>query len=223
MADVLTRVPLFARMPGGAKGHVSKAAVQTADIFETMLELASVNASWVRFANSLVPQLRGGEGDLSRYVYSEGGFYFENEQMMEAQECVSSCPDGLYCPRGQEEQLPNGSPRAAMIRNVSHKLVHRPTGVSELYDLVADPRETKNLFSDPGAAALRQGMLMDLLDWHILTGDVTPDSVDSRGAPRYPHPIPPANPYAQPLAGEGDAPVVPWAGEDIFAVNGISE
>ena len=195
MADVLTRVPLFARIPGGARGHVSKAPVQTADILETMLDLAQINASWVRFASTLAPQLRGGEGDLSRFVYSEGGFYFPNEQMAEANECLASCPHGVYCPRGQEEVQPNGSPRAAMLRNLTHKLVHRPTGISELYDLVADPRETTNLFLAPAAAVARQELMLALLDWHILTGDVTPDATDSRGTPGYPHPIPAGDPY----------------------------
>ena len=36
--DVLTRVPLFIRVPGGRKGYVSKAPVQTADIMETMID-----------------------------------------------------------------------------------------------------------------------------------------------------------------------------------------
>ena len=42
MADVLTRVPLYARIPGGAVGHVTNAPVQTADVLETMLDLGGV-------------------------------------------------------------------------------------------------------------------------------------------------------------------------------------
>jgi choline-sulfatase len=59
MSDVLTRVPLYARIPGGARGHVSRAPVQTADILETMLDLAGINTSFVRFATSLRPQAGG--------------------------------------------------------------------------------------------------------------------------------------------------------------------
>lgn len=84
MADVLTRVPLYARIPGGVAGHVATAPVQTADILETMLDLAMVNVTqseWVRFGQSLVPALNGGDGDPSRFVFSEGGFYFQNEQV----------------------------------------------------------------------------------------------------------------------------------------------
>jgi len=212
MADVLTRVPLYARIPGGAAGHVATAPVQTADILETMLDLSFANvtqAEWVRFGQSLAPALRGGDGDPSRFVYSEGGFYFENEQMMEAGECLGSCPYGLYCPRGQEEAQPNGSPRAVMVRNGTAKLVHRPTGVSELYDLVQDPRETKNLFDSPEAAALRTDLLQHLVDWMVLTGDVTPGWIDSRGGPKYPYDLPPGDPWSHVT--------------DFLAINGVTE
>ena len=85
MADVLTRVPLYARIPGGVSGHVSMAPVQTADVLETMLDAANITKpSWIRFGKSLLPQLHGAEGAKDRYVFSEGGFYFENEQMIEA-------------------------------------------------------------------------------------------------------------------------------------------
>ena len=56
--------------------------------------------------------------------------------MIEANECLSGGEKAMYYPRGLEESQPNGSPRAVMVRNVTAKLVYRPTGVSELYDLV---------------------------------------------------------------------------------------
>ena len=57
-----------------------------------------------------------------------GGFYFSNEQMIEANECLSGGPKADYYPRGLEESQPNGSPRAVMLRNLTAKLVYRPTG-----------------------------------------------------------------------------------------------
>ena len=41
----------------------------------------------------------------------------------------------------------NGSPRWVMLRNLTAKLVHRPLGNSELYDLVQDPRELQNVYN----------------------------------------------------------------------------
>ena len=76
MKDVLTRVPLLARFPGVAgAGHVAQAPVQTADILETMLDLAGVNRTaldsvWVRFANSLRSVVETGDDskDAGRFV-----------------------------------------------------------------------------------------------------------------------------------------------------------
>jgi hypothetical protein len=151
-------------------------------------------------------------------VYSEGGFYFANEQMNEAGECLSGCPTAVYCPRGREEAQPNGSPRASMIRNSTAKLVHRPTGISELYDLILDPRETTNYWGRPSHAELQSDLLMALLDWNILTSDVTPETVDGRGSAKFPHPLPSYDPWgSSPPAGEQ------WAAHplDYLAVNGV--
>ena len=41
-----------------------------------------------------------------------------------------------------------------MMRNLTSKLVYRPKGTSELYDLQNDPRELTNLFSSLGYATI---------------------------------------------------------------------
>ncbi len=51
---------------------------------------------------------------------------------------------------------------------------------SELYDLSADPRELVNVFGDPSFAAVQAQMLSDLLNWYVLTSDVTEDVYDNR-------------------------------------------
>merc|ERR1712187_684655 len=78
--DILTRVPLYARVPGGASGFVAESPVSLADVPHTMCLLAGVNVTsggdyGINFGQSLIPQLlRGEEGDMSRFVFSEGGF-----------------------------------------------------------------------------------------------------------------------------------------------------
>ena len=52
-----------------------------------------------------------------------------------------------YYPRGREE-VEEGCPRAVMAKTVDYKLVYRPDGVSELYDLKNDKRELSNLFGN---------------------------------------------------------------------------
>ena len=43
-------------------------------IVPTFLELASINLTHVQFGKSLVPQLKGGGGDINRAVFAEGGY-----------------------------------------------------------------------------------------------------------------------------------------------------
>ena len=103
-----------------------------------------------------------------------------------------------------------------MIRNTTAKLVHRPTGVSELYDLVSDPRETQNLFGKPSHAQLQAELMTALLDWLVLTSDVTPMQTDHRGGARYPHALPSFDPWAAPPANT-PSPL------DYLAINGVFE
>lgn len=95
-------------------------------------------------------------------------------------------PRGMYWPRAQEEMSGNGtgSPRWVMIRNLTAKLVYRPLGVSELYDLNQDPRELRNVFdSEPN---LRDDLMSRLMKWFVSTSDVPPLRNDPRGLPSYP-------------------------------------
>lgn len=199
--DVLTRVPVFARIPGAspkARGFVAHAPIQLFDIPHTICELAGINVTGdgsgqygVNFGRSLVPQLRHGmDGDKSRYVYSEGGFGFWNEVFPMGSDHVANDPKGMYYPRALEEMSDNGngSPKWVMQRNLTHKLVYRPRGTSELYDYTRDPRELNNIFDDPSYAALKAEMLAELMQWLVQTGDVTPMHSDPRGVPKYPYP-----------------------------------
>lgn len=193
--DILTRVPLFARIPGGAQGFVGRAPVSLMDVPHTICELAGINVTsngkyGINFAESLLPQLlHGQEGDLSRFVYSEGGFSPSDVFPM-GSDHVPEDPKGMYYPRALEEMSDNGngSPRWIMRRNLTHKLVYRSKGQSELYDYTADPRELTNLFGDPKHESLRSEMTTALLDWLVETSDVTPKHTDPRGPPKYPYP-----------------------------------
>ena len=94
-----------------------------------------------------------------------------------------------YYPRGQEE-MHEGIPRCIMAKNMNYKLVYRPRGVSEFYDLKSDERELNNVFDDEKYSTVRDEMLADLLQWMLETGDVTPLIEDPRGLPK-----PPKNEY----------------------------
>lgn len=198
--DVLTRVPLYGRVPGAAaaaRGFVSRAPVNLFDVPRTICDLAGLDITSddydTHFGVSLVPQLlEGKEGDLSRIVYSEGGFNFHREVFPGGSDHqpVPMDPRGMYYPRAMEEMSDGGkgSPKWVMMRNLTHKLVYRPLGESELYDMVKDPRELSNRWLDEGHQAVRYDLMKKLTEWMVLTGDVTPKHRDSRNTPKYPYP-----------------------------------
>lgn len=89
--DLLLRVPLVLRLPGGGPPNVVSAPVQLFDILPTMLELAGI-AGWlcsssnvtgyVQFGNSLLPWTNAATPAvpaLHSYVFAEAGYYWANE------------------------------------------------------------------------------------------------------------------------------------------------
>jgi choline-sulfatase len=185
--DTMTRVPLVARIPGGAKGHRVKEQVELFDIMPTVLELADVEAKHTHFARSLVPQLKGDSGDPDRAIFAEGG-YDEHEPR-----CFEGFPDrdsfmrnkeGIYYPKGlQQQEHPESVCRSTMIRTLEYKLIRRTKGLNELYDLKKDPQELTNVYDDPEYSRIKEELESRMLDWYIHTADSVPFKEDNRGLP----------------------------------------
>jgi choline-sulfatase len=196
LEDVLTRVPLLFRVPGGAKGLRVSNPVMAIDILPTVLDLAHIDLGPngnVNFGVSLLPWIINATAPVNAhsFVFSEAGYSNRNEYEPNdpAQRSVYQDPTNMYYPRGREEILaPLDIDRAVMMKNSTHKLVFRPRGTSELYDLVADPKELINLFNVPSYAIVQNELLLEMLRWIILTGDVTPNDDDDRGLPDSPVP-----------------------------------
>ena len=126
----LLRVPLIARGPGVPAGKVVGEPVSTLDLAPTMFDYAAVEPPRVQHGASLRPQI---EGDAARE-------YALNEW----------------------ELLPARTGVALSLRTVrtkTHKLtVDFRSGAGELYDLVNDPAEVRNLFDAPAAAGVRRDL-----------------------------------------------------------------
>lgn len=185
--DVLTRVPFIVRLPGGAAGHLVEEPIELFDLMATTLDLAGIQAQHTHFARSLVSQLHGAPGDPDRAVFCEGGYARHEPHCFEGRNAGSQAGRSaahIYYPKGQLQQdEPDSVARTAMIRTATHKLIHRPTAESELYDLRTDPMELENLHEDPAHAGVRAALERRLLDWYVQTADVTPWDEDPRGLP----------------------------------------
>jgi len=185
--DTLTRVPFVARIPGGASGHRVQGQNELFDLMATVLELAGIEAKHTHFSRSLVPQLKGDEGDMERPVFAEGGYDPHEPHCFEGIERRDSFirdPKSIYYPKGlQQQERPESVQRSTMIRTLDHKLIRRAQGTSELYDLKEDPQELRNVYNDPGFSKVRQDLEKHLLEWYIHTADVVPLKEDARGLP----------------------------------------
>ncbi len=185
MEDVLTRVPLVARIPGGASRHTVEEPIELQDLFATVMELAGIEAQHTHFSTSLVKQLHGAAGDPLRAVYAEGGYARHEPHCFEgipSRDPFARSNTHIYYPKGKVQQdFPDSVGRAIMLRTATAKLVYRPTGVSELYDLQTDPEELKNLYNNPGYKALQHNLEHRMLHWMAQTSDVVPFQTDPRG------------------------------------------
>ncbi|MEM7383416.1 MAG: sulfatase-like hydrolase/transferase [Verrucomicrobiota bacterium] len=155
----LVRVPLILSWPGQFRsGLQSDALVEMLDLTATLLDLAGVPSPDYQQGKTLVPILRGeAESEHRHFVRSE---YFD------ALDPVFTGGTGTF---------------ATMHRTRKHKLVvYHGKGVGELFDLENDPWEHRNLWDDPEHAEVKNRLIAESFDAHVL---LTTDVGSERIAP----------------------------------------
>ena len=218
-----TRVPLVIRWPGQSAGRVIDAPVTLTDLAPTILAAAGLPVPEDMTGRSLVPWLEGRapeawpdavflererhanvrRGDLSypsRAVRTRTHLYIRN---LRPDRWPAGDP-ALYHSVGPFGDIDEGPTKQVLLaggasveRFRAHAMDKRPA--EELYDVLADPGQLKNLAADPAHAALRQ-RLRDRLDaWMRDTRDPRATADDDR-FDRYPFYGPPA------AGGRGVAP-----------------
>jgi arylsulfatase A-like enzyme len=142
--DEVLRVPLVIRGPGVVPGAEIAQQVRLMDVAPTLLEMAGVAPLSGVEARSLAPLLRGGS---LPYLTA----------------FAESAPARTQFPEQDKIYLPGIRGKWRMVRTDRWKLIQIPRAegdLFELYDLVDDPGETKNLFADlAGEAAKLQPLL----------------------------------------------------------------
>jgi arylsulfatase A-like enzyme len=183
LEDALTRVPVIARVPGGARAVDSQEVIELYDVMQTCLDLAGVEAQHTHFARSLMPQISGKPGDPDRAAFCEGGYNVYEPQCFEPSGSVG----GPYAGKiSLQNEHPEMISRSAMVRTRDAKLITRPNGQCELYSYQNDPQEKQNLYGDSSVAALQEKLQQRLLNWYINTTGVAPmEDKDQREMPPY--------------------------------------
>jgi len=184
MDDLLVHVPLLIKAPGKKSGHVVNEQVELFDIMATIMELAGVKAEHTHFAKSLVPQLEGNPGDPERLVFTEGGYDSQDERCFENKPRRNRKMDetSVYYPKQKQQvEHPESVCRTTMVRSLTHKLVMRTSGENELYDLIKDPRECTNVYSDESYSRIKDELQVKMLNWYIHTADTVRLEDDFRG------------------------------------------
>lgn len=183
--DIITRVPLIVRTPGGKAGHVVNEPMELFDLMATTLEQAGVEVEHSHFARSYGEQLQGNTGDPDRAAITEGGYARHEPHCFEGRpdrDLFARNAQNIYYPKGQQQQdYPDSVGRVVAMRTGTHRFVYRPTGQCELYHLATDPQELYNLYGHPDHAEVQHTLEQRLLAWLVQTSDVTPFATDPRG------------------------------------------
>lgn len=127
----LLRVGMVAAGPGIAAGRIVDEPVSTLDLAATFCDRAGAAAPVAMQGRSL-SRLLAGEQEMREVAWSEWHVH------------ASRCGVAL---------------KLRTVRTRTHKCtIELDSGAGELYDLVNDPHEMRNLYDDPGYAALRKEM-----------------------------------------------------------------
>lgn len=172
--DCLIKVPLVAKIPGIIpKTRILDQMVQTIDIFPTILDIAQIQNPYTHFGKTLIPLMKGDTIKIRDAVFAEGGYNINEPQCFEN---VIKSPDiphlGIYYDKTNiPQEQPSTVARSAMIRTESWKLIIRDAGKEEMYDLIHDPNEIKNLIDMEAYEKIKTDLKEQLLRWYLQTSD----------------------------------------------------
>jgi arylsulfatase A-like enzyme len=144
--DGSVRVPLLLRGPGVALKGASDVPVSSLDLPPTLLRLAGLAPPKEWPGRDLTPLLRGAK----------------DHGITEA-----------VCEWADDRSSQFGHLAYRLVRTPRHKLIvwQKAGKPDELYDLEADPRETKNRMDDPALAKMRDDLRKRLQAWMDRTDD----------------------------------------------------
>jgi arylsulfatase A-like enzyme len=169
MTDGGIGIFLIMRGPGFPSGRVSDALVSHVDLYPTICELVGIETPEFVQGRSLMPIVDGRAESVRDEIFAEGTFHaaYEPQRSIRTR-------DWKYVRRfdGRTEPvLPNVDDSAGKELWIAHGWPSWLLESEQLYDLVIDPGETRNLMGDPKYAAVAADLAARLDQWMRDTGD----------------------------------------------------
>jgi arylsulfatase A-like enzyme len=169
VTDRGTGVMLIVRGPGGfSGGKVVNSLVSQLDVYPTLCDLAGVATPAFVQGRSLMPLVRGEAERIRDEVFAELTYHVAYDPQRSVR-------------TERHRYIRRYEPGPPVLANVDDgptkdKLVElgwgeQPVPGEQLYDLVLDPNEMRNLAADPAHAAVRDELRARLERWMLETGD----------------------------------------------------
>lgn len=158
------------RGPGGFHGgHVSDALISQLDLYPTLCELAGATPPDGLHGHSLLPLVRKEESEIRDELFAELTYH----AAYDPQRAVRTRRHKLIRHWGERRLpvLPNVDDSPSKDLLVAAGWGEQPRPEVELYDLLADPGEMRNLADDPAFATIRRELEGRLLRWMHETDD----------------------------------------------------
>ncbi|WP_114560433.1 sulfatase family protein [Desertihabitans aurantiacus] len=160
---------VLAGLPQVAGGRVVDGLVSHIDLYPTVCELAGVvRPSWVE-GRSLLPLLDGSVSTLNEEVFGEVTFHVAYEPVRSVR-----TDRFRYTRRFGDQHRPelrNCDDSLSKDRLVEARWADVPVAKEELFDLVLDPTESRNLIAEPALAATADDLRRRLEEWMVRTAD----------------------------------------------------
>ncbi len=156
MVEESIRIPLILNQPGYLfGGQRRREYVDHLDLFQTLIEYAELTLP---------------DPDQNKYP---------------GQSFLSFLDNSAHIPNWRDVQFGEyGNLR--MVRTATHKLIRRyPDGPCELFDLENDPRETRNLFTDPEKQTLVRQLTAQIDDYFNIYEDPIRTGLNVKELPRH--------------------------------------
>jgi arylsulfatase len=156
-------VPLLVRFPRHIAPAQYAQLIEAIDVMPTLLELCGIPIPYNAQGRSFASLLKG-----NPETYQPRDAVFSENIIPEV--ITTGSLQMAYAPGEGVAGIRH--PDAKVLRTERWKLTHYPGHGGELYDLSADPGETKNLYRDPAHQATVVELRTRLLDW-MITADET--------------------------------------------------